>query len=360
MRTDVKVGVLFSLVICLVGGLYYLFSDKDQEPIDLSQGTAAPSSDTGAQPVDSPGTRVKPGSPQGGGSMLADGRRQARPASRAARPSTGVQPQARSGPVVKQPARTPQPARTERSDESTSSPSAPQRLPSSSKETGGDRAGPDRPGAAERQGDDGMISRTAEPPERVADASQTSSKEPSSSSGVPQRLTASEEASRRPAKADREPPTADRLKQAVNDRHRVQPGDTLAGLALTYYGSEQHASFLAQANPQIKDARRLAVGQMIEIPPHPSPAPLVGTRRVAEKGPARPTTERDDAPAEKPAGKSARTYEVKPGDTLYGLAEVHLGAGPRWREIFELNKAVIGNDPDDLRPGQRLIFPPAN
>ena len=74
MRTDVKVGVLFSLVICLVGGFYYLLSDKDQEPIDLSQGTPAPSSETGAQPVDSQGTRMKPGAPQGGGPMLADGR----------------------------------------------------------------------------------------------------------------------------------------------------------------------------------------------------------------------------------------------------------------------------------------------
>ncbi|UCF32935.1 MAG: LysM peptidoglycan-binding domain-containing protein, partial [Phycisphaerales bacterium] len=122
------------------------------------------------------------------------------------------------------------------------------------------------------------------------------------------------------------------MKEALNDRHRVQPGDTLAGLALTYYGSEQHAGFLAQANPQIKDPRRLAVGQMIEIPPHPSPAPLVGTRQMVAKGPERRTTDRDDTPAEKPAGKSTQTYVVKPGDTLYGLAEVHLGAGPRWRE----------------------------
>jgi nucleoid-associated protein YgaU len=233
-------------------------------------------------------------------------------------------------------------------------------LPSSSKETGGDRPGPDRPEDAERRADGGGGSRTAERPQRVADASQTSSKTPSASSDIPQRLTASESASRRSTEADIEPPTADRLKEAVNDRHRVQPGDTLAGLALTYYGSEQHAGFLAQANPQIKDPRRLAVGQMIEIPPNPSPASVVGTRQMAAKGPERPTTDRDDAPAEKQAGKSPQTYVVKPGDTLYGIAQGLLGTGTRWREIFELNKTVIGNNPDNLRPGQRLSLPPAN
>jgi nucleoid-associated protein YgaU len=361
MRTDVKVGVLFSLVICLVGGLYYLLSDKDQDPIDLSQGTSAPSGENGVQAVESEGTRIKPASRPGGGSVLADRGRQARPTARGVRPAAGAQPRVQGGPPVKQPAHGPQPSRSERPAESSPSASVAQRLPTSARESGRNEVAPDQPERAARQAHEGAISHAAGPRERVADASsQTSSERPTAGSGVPQRLTASEEGSPRSAKADREPPTADRLKKAVNDRHRVQPGDTLAGLALDYYGSEQHAGFLAQANPQIKDPHRLAVGQVIEIPPHPSPLPLVGKRRTAEKGPERRPPQRDDGPAERPAGKNARTYVVTSGDTLYGIAQGLLGTGTRWREIFELNKAVIGDDPDNLRPGQRLIIPPAN
>ena len=37
------------------------------------------------------------------------------------------------------------------------------------------------------------------------------------------------------------------------------------------------------------------------------------------------------------AAPDERTYQVANGDTLYSIALSHLGSGPRWREIVELN-----------------------
>ena len=50
-----------------------------------------------------------------------------------------------------------------------------------------------------------------------------------------------------------------------------------------------------------------------------------------------------------------RTYTVRPGDTLSGIAA---GLGMRdWRPLYEANRSVIGPDPDLLRPGQVLTLP---
>ena len=52
-----------------------------------------------------------------------------------------------------------------------------------------------------------------------------------------------------------------------------------------------------------------------------------------------------------------RTYTVRSGDTLFGIAERELGDGRRWTEIFLLNRAVIRN-PEQIFAGQVLTLPP--
>ena len=59
----------------------------------------------------------------------------------------------------------------------------------------------------------------------------------------------------------------------------------------------------------------------------------------------------------RPAPPPPRTYVVKPGDTLWGIAKMLLQNGARWREIYDLNRNVIGPDPNLIRPGQSLRIP---
>lgn len=61
-----------------------------------------------------------------------------------------------------------------------------------------------------------------------------------------------------------------------------------------------------------------------------------------------------------------RTVVVRPGDTLWAIARADLvptaresdaEVGARWREIYALNRTILGADPDLIVPGQRLTLP---
>ncbi len=56
-------------------------------------------------------------------------------------------------------------------------------------------------------------------------------------------------------------------------------------------------------------------------------------------------------------GDDARTVVVRPGDSLWELAAVHLGDARRWPEIYALNRATIGADPSLIHPDTRLRLP---
>ncbi|MEG3071020.1 MAG: LysM peptidoglycan-binding domain-containing protein [Candidatus Syntrophopropionicum ammoniitolerans] len=63
------------------------------------------------------------------------------------------------------------------------------------------------------------------------------------------------------------------------------------------------------------------------------------------------------AATSRPTPPTPKTYTVKSGDTLYGIAKQVLGDGGRWQEIYSANTGVIGNDPDLIKPGQTLRIP---
>lgn len=55
-------------------------------------------------------------------------------------------------------------------------------------------------------------------------------------------------------------------------------------------------------------------------------------------------------------GASGKTYTVKAGDTLSGIAKSELGDGNAYMKIFNANTDVL-SDPDKIKPGQVLKIP---
>jgi len=56
------------------------------------------------------------------------------------------------------------------------------------------------------------------------------------------------------------------------------------------------------------------------------------------------------------AAPAARTYTVKSGDTLSGIAKEMLGSAGAYTKIFEANRDQL-SDPDKIKPGQVLKIP---
>ncbi len=69
-------------------------------------------------------------------------------------------------------------------------------------------------------------------------------------------------------------------------------------------------------------------------------------------------------PAPSAPAPASRTVEVRPGDTLWGLAARSLGPdasdaaiAAAWPQWYAANASTIGPDPDVLHPGQVLVVP---
>jgi nucleoid-associated protein YgaU len=60
-------------------------------------------------------------------------------------------------------------------------------------------------------------------------------------------------------------------------------------------------------------------------------------------------------PGATPIKPTPTLYKVKRGDTLSGIAERKLGAAARWRDIVTLNRDILA-DPDEITPGQVLVL----
>lgn len=303
MRTEVKVAAVASLVIVVVAGWYYLGRGTGEQSVQLAQATAPPP--------------AKPGTP------------------------------ATKPPVHRPTAPAKQPART--------LPAAPTKPPVADSTT--------PPGGSPGVFDIGQASASDKPPTTLAEllrsGTDTAEKDDPSpgapSSGAARGANVRGAATAQPATDTRtamtptqpgmQPAAASNAAKPALDgpgvrRHTVERGDTLSVLAEIYYGSQKHVNVLLAANPQVKDPGTLLIGTVLAIPPLPTASPA--TARVA-------------SPA--PAVSGAGTYMVKEGDSFYGIAREVLGSSSRWRELYELNKATVGDDPGSLRVGHVLKLP---
>ena len=82
-----------------------------------------------------------------------------------------------------------------------------------------------------------------------------------------------------------------------------------------------------------------------------------GFLRTVRQDVVNPAPAPTPTPEPQPEPAPANTVTVVEGDTLWDLAATHLGDATRWPEIYELNKDVIGGDPDLIHPGQVFVLP---
>lgn len=55
--------------------------------------------------------------------------------------------------------------------------------------------------------------------------------------------------------------------------------------------------------------------------------------------------------------KKQNTYKVKKGDCLWNISKKFSGKGSNWKELYKLNKKVVGSNPNLIYPGQILKLP---
>lgn len=111
--------------------------------------------------------------------------------------------------------------------------------------------------------------------------------------------------------------------QVSGNDYVVKSGDSLWGIANAYGLS---LARLIQLNPQIGNPNLIYPGQVVHVSgnqPAPTPAP------------------------------AARTYTIKSGDTLSGIASQY---GMSWQALYSRNQGVIGSNPNRIFPGQVLTI----
>jgi len=373
MRKDMKLGLLFSFVIVVVAGWYYTSTDKAEEPLTLADSSSARQD------------RTEP-SAQRAPTLLADagkltpaktGKQTDRSRKPAANRTAGKQPGAqRAAKTPTRKTRTPAGAKARHPN---AVPRADAGKPKSKRPTNSGKPGPDgdvapanteksstpvrktpTPKAADRDKPTEEAKDTFEELWQFDESASASTKRPASTpargvkrdavSDEQRGATARREGKQTPAakpkpraKAERSPREKATSKTTKGHRtHTIRRGDSYALLAEQYYGSQRHAKFLMDANPEHSDPRRLREGVVLRVPPMPN----------------QPGTAHSAGSLRRPSGTAGeRTYVVRGGDSFYRIAVRELGSGSRWPELFELNKNVVDGKPERLRPGQVLRLP---
>ncbi len=102
--------------------------------------------------------------------------------------------------------------------------------------------------------------------------------------------------------------------------------------------------------PEVSSREAASVVSGLSLPDR-----AVGGRRVHTAGQSRPTTA---------SPSTGRDVVVRPGDSLWAIAARALPPGATaaeiddaWRRLYELNRSVIGADPDLILPGTQLTLP---
>jgi nucleoid-associated protein YgaU len=156
------------------------------------------------------------------------------------------------------------------------------------------------------------------------------------------------------------------LSQApVPKTYVVSEGDSLAGIAKKFYGSEEgnkkiNIARIFEANRRLlKSPDEIYVGQKLIIPPLSTPASDKGKTTDVFSG-------KEFVKVDSIGSRHLLTnthqpeqnnwYVVQQGDSLWQIAADRLGDGSRCSEIAKLNAGILDNE-DSLSIGMRLRMP---
>ena len=97
----------------------------------------------------------------------------------------------------------------------------------------------------------------------------------------------------------------------------------------------------------------------------PPALPMPSTSVAAAPGPDAAAERAPRSPEDATEVGAPGWVVVKPGDSLWLLAETHLGDALRWEDIYELNSGPLPGggtlrDPNLIHPGWRLRLPPTD
>ncbi len=138
--------------------------------------------------------------------------------------------------------------------------------------------------------------------------------------------------------------------------YEVQPNDNFWTISEKLFGTGSYFQALAEHNRgKVANPNQLQVGQIILAPDiaeleqkYPAYCPKPEHRSVARHSTVAMRVGHHGTDA---------AYTVVEGDTLYRIARYELGDASRWHEIYQLNREVIGESFNYLRPGTQLALP---
>ena len=110
----------------------------------------------------------------------------------------------------------------------------------------------------------------------------------------------------------------------------VRQGDTFISIAEEWFGDKSKWTLIANANPGV-DSSDLDIGQKLRIPPRDSVLQV----DVADGG----------------------VHVVASGENLSQISQAYYGKAKYWRKIYEANRQLIGDSPEDLEVGMKLVMP---
>ncbi|MFJ7591582.1 LysM peptidoglycan-binding domain-containing protein [Streptomyces sp. NPDC097617] len=157
----------------------------------------------------------------------------------------------------------------------------------------------------------------------------------------------------------------EQVEQRAGDAGRTSAGSAADAASVTRAAAERMAAAAPPKAAPATPTPTSAAHKAVPATPRSTAMPKPGASSSAAPGAMHTPTPHSAAhkavpaapvPGPVPSAKT-RTYTVRSGDSLPEIARRELGNEARWRELYAINRGVVGDNPDLVRPGTVLTLP---